>query len=109
MAQQVAHEIKNPLTPMKLSLQLLERKADSNIEESEIKKTTRTLIEQIATLSDIAGSFSEFAKMPDYKVVEVNLSQIVENAINLYTETVKIKKEIAKDIVVKIDENGNYE
>ncbi len=66
MAKQVAHEIKNPLTPMKLSLQLLLRKLSANKNEHfpQIDKQFNSIIEQIDNLSYIANSFSDFAKMP---------------------------------------------
>ena len=70
MAKQVAHEIKNPLTPMKLSLQhLLRRIGDENqltaSAKVSIENTMHSLLSQIDNLSDIAGSFSAFAKMPE--------------------------------------------
>jgi two-component system, NtrC family, nitrogen regulation sensor histidine kinase NtrY len=66
MAKQVAHEIKNPLTPMKLTLQhLLRLQAEGKLEDPQmLKKPVETLILQVDTLSDIATSFSTFAKMP---------------------------------------------
>lgn len=79
MAQQVAHEIKNPLTPMKLNLQHLERQLQSpngDIEQikPKIRKITRSMIEQIDSLNHIASDFSKFAKPIDeeFKAVEIN-------------------------------------
>ncbi len=66
MAKQVAHEIKNPLTPMKLSLQMLERAIQmksTNVEEIAMR-VSKTLVEQIDNLSIIASNFSDFAKLP---------------------------------------------
>ncbi len=67
MARQVAHEIKNPLTPMKLNLQLLQRsfeRGDLAETQAMFKRVSGTLIEQIDNLSNIATEFSNFAKMP---------------------------------------------
>ena len=66
MAKQVAHEIKNPLTPMKLSVQHLQRAwGDKKPNIGEIlDKVTNVLIEQIDSLAALAGQFSTFAKMP---------------------------------------------
>jgi signal transduction histidine kinase len=67
MAKQVAHEIKNPLTPMKLSIQYLQNAA-SRDEDTDlpamIKRVSKTLIEQIDNLTNIASEFSSYAKMP---------------------------------------------
>lgn len=87
MARQVAHEIKNPLTPMRLSIQHLLRawqEQDPDI-ENKIKRTTQTLVEQIDTLSEIASAFSDFAKMPRSRPEEVNLEEIIQKTIRLYS------------------------
>lgn len=87
MARQVAHEIKNPLTPMRLSVQHLIRSWNDNDPEmeSKLKKTTQTIIEQIDTLSEIASAFSDFAKMPRANPEIVNLEDIIQKAIRLYS------------------------
>jgi two-component system, NtrC family, nitrogen regulation sensor histidine kinase NtrY len=86
MAKQVAHEIKNPLTPMKLSVQHLERiwKEDVKDKEGRVKRLTQTLIQQIDTLSAIATEFSNFAKLPKPQLEEVDLVQLLEGITNLY-------------------------
>jgi nitrogen fixation/metabolism regulation signal transduction histidine kinase len=93
MAKQVAHEIKNPLTPMKLSIQHLERAWKNNPDQMKemIERTTKTLIEQIDTLSNIATEFSNFALMPKVNNEVFDLKQIVENTYDLYKETEGIK------------------
>ena len=86
MARQVAHEIKNPLTPMKLSIQFLLRRYDDKSEnwEKHLKQVSETLIHQIDTLSSIATSFSNFAKMPESKSEGLNLVDILKHAMSLY-------------------------
>lgn len=88
MAKQVAHEIKNPLTPMKLNIQLLERVVDSNPEKAKkmVKRVSNTLIEQIDSLAHIASEFSNFAKMPTANNEELNLNELVTNAYSLFSE-----------------------
>ncbi len=88
MAKQVAHEIKNPLTPMKLSIQQLQRISKDNPDDlnDRIERTAITLIEQIETLTKIANEFSSFAKMPKADEVEFNLIPIIETTIDLYKE-----------------------
>ena len=77
MARQVAHEINNPLTPMKLTLQQLQRTKDINPEQFDkyFVKATQTLIEQINNLSRIAGTFSEIARMPEIKFTAIDIAK----------------------------------
>jgi len=85
MAKQVAHEIKNPLTPMRLSLQHLQfslQRNDENLKDK-IQKTSELLIRQIDSLSQMAEEFSSFAKMPEPKLERVNLVQVVSDAVLL--------------------------
>lgn len=93
MARQVAHEIKNPLTPMKLSIQHLQRTRNDSPEErnKKIDSIAQTLIEQIETLSAIAGEFSAFAKMPKGKNEKINVEKIMQSAIELFKNTSDIE------------------
>ncbi len=86
MAQQVAHEIKNPLTPMKLNLQHLKRtlSQQGEVKDDYTNKSINNLLHQIDTLSDIATSFSAFAKMPIPENERLELTEAVKSAINLY-------------------------
>lgn len=86
MAKQVAHEIKNPLTPMKLSVQYLERAWSDKSPDwgTRLAKFTHTMIEQINTLSAIATEFSDFAKMPLTKKENTNLERVIQNTIILF-------------------------
>jgi len=88
MAKQVAHEIKNPLTPMKLSVQQLQRVYDPNDPNSEMKlhKVTNSIIEQIDALAKIANEFSSFAKMPKPNEAQLDLLPILENVIEVFKE-----------------------
>jgi signal transduction histidine kinase len=89
MAKQIAHEIKNPLTPMKLSVQFLQRSwqdKDTNF-ESKLGKYTQTLIDQINSLSNIATEFSNFAKMPKAHLGIVDLVVRIEHTVNLFINT----------------------
>ncbi len=86
MAKQVAHEIKNPLTPMKLTLQhLLRLQAEGNLDDpTKLKKPIETLIHQVDTLSDIATSFSNFAKMPQPKKELMDFKSVVLGTLELF-------------------------
>jgi nitrogen fixation/metabolism regulation signal transduction histidine kinase len=86
MAKQVAHEIKNPLTPMKLSIQYLQhafRSKPDNIEPL-LKRVSNTLIEQIDNLAHIASEFSNFAKMPRAENQNINFNQLVLSVYDLF-------------------------
>lgn len=86
MAKQVAHEIKNPLTPMKLSLQMLERAIKNNatnVNETAIK-VTKTLVEQIDNLSLIATNFSNFAKLPASQKEVFPLNEFLYSVTGMY-------------------------
>ena len=89
MAKQVAHEIKNPLTPMKLSIQHLQRtwKNKEDDMDKKIERITATMIEQIDALSNIASEFSNFAKMPASVSEKVDLKNALENCIALFKDS----------------------
>ena len=86
MAKQVAHEIKNPLTPMKLSVQFLKMSYERDPEGigPKLMRVTNTVIEQIDALARIATTFSSFAKMPAAENANFNLSQVVTNVYELF-------------------------
>lgn len=102
MAQQIAHEIKNPLTPMKLNLQFMQRAA--NIEDAEdfklrFKETSDILIKQIDTLASTASLFSDFAKIPATDNEILNLSELVENTVKLFEDNaIRFEYEIPSGI-----------
>jgi two-component system, NtrC family, nitrogen regulation sensor histidine kinase NtrY len=92
IAQQVAHEIKNPLTPMKLTLQQLERalqSGNSSIEKTE--KAVATLLGQVDTLNEIASSFSGFVKMPELVIQKLDVVAIVKRSVDLHSPTGEIQ------------------
>lgn len=91
MARQVAHEIKNPLTPMKLSAQHLQRTWKESPEEFDLRlqKFTQNLIEQIDTLSNIANEFSDFAKMPRPNVQKIDIYKIASQSVEFFKPATK--------------------
>ncbi len=102
MAKQVAHEIKNPLTPMKLSVQQLLRSYDPNDPESEerLKRVANSMIEQIDALTKIANEFSNFAKMPQLMNERMNIVPVIEGVCQLFSDSgVKLKFETFADKV----------
>lgn len=108
MARQVAHEIKNPLTPMKLSIQYLQKAIDSN--QHNVKELTagvaNTLIEQIDHLSKIAADFSQFANIGNKKIELVDLHQVIGILVDLYSSNPKVNikwNKVFGSVVMKAD------
>lgn len=88
MAKQVAHEIKNPLTPMRLTVQSFQRKFDCKDPEIDNKMAeyTKTLLQQIDTLSAISSAFSTYAKMPAQQDETLNVVKITKLALDIFNE-----------------------
>ncbi|MFD2742797.1 MULTISPECIES: sensor histidine kinase [Sphingobacterium] len=89
MARQVAHEIKNPLTPMKLGIQQLMRSFNENDPrfEDRFKKFSDSFIEQIDSLSKIAVEFSNFAKLPNTELVTIDLLDKIREVVTFFNSS----------------------
>ncbi|MFD0751930.1 ATP-binding protein [Mucilaginibacter calamicampi] len=88
MAKQVAHEIKNPLTPLKLGLQLLEkswREKDARFDQK-FERFSKSFVEQIESLASIASEFSAFAKMPDTRMSKFNIFDVLSQAVVIFKQ-----------------------
>lgn len=95
MAQQVAHEIKNPLTPMKLTLQHLQRTlGTTDGKDNQLKKSVNTLLQQVNILSEIAGSFSAFASMPSPTKEYFDLQELTVDTVSLYSNTEGVELQV---------------
>jgi two-component system nitrogen regulation sensor histidine kinase NtrY len=118
MAKQVAHEIKNPLTPMKLGLQHFERLYDPEapMSKEKFQKVTRSLVEQIDGLTRIANEFSNFAKMPQPQRETIDICALLENVVqvfshdgmrNIRTENTnkEINLSVDKDMMIRVFNN----
>lgn len=86
MAKQIAHEIKNPLTPMRLSVQQLKKLWLDKKEDFDkyMDSVSGTLIEQIDNLSAIASEFSSFAKMPEIKLEPIDIVDVTKKCVKLF-------------------------
>ncbi len=89
MAKQVAHEIKNPLTPMRLTIQSYQRKIEKGEipTKEEMKEISSSIIQQIDLMTSIATAFSDFAKMPVAKAEKVNIVEVIRKNVELYAES----------------------
>ena len=98
MARQVAHEINNPLTPMKLSIQYLQRikEKDSKNFDDYFNRVSRTLVEQIDALSLIASSFSDFARMPGIHDELIDLEAKIGELVLLFENTNNVSVSFVK-------------
>lgn len=105
MAKQVAHEIKNPLTPMRLSVQSFQRKFDPSDPaiNHKVDEYCKTLIQQIDTMSSIASAFSNFAKMPAQQNETLNVVNIVKLALDIFNEEYITFIAEEKEIIAKFD------
>ncbi|MBT8260307.1 MAG: GHKL domain-containing protein [Flavobacteriaceae bacterium] len=105
MAKQVAHEIKNPLTPMRLSVQSFLRKFNPDDPDitQKVEEYSKTLIQQIDTMSSIASAFSNFAKMPAQKNELLNIVEIIDLATEIFTEPYIKFISTEKEIIAKFD------
>jgi len=87
IAKQVAHEVKNPLTPMKLTLQQMEKALHENTLSAEkAGRSVQTLLQQVEILNDIAASFSAFARMPAPTLRRIEIISLLRQVINLHSD-----------------------
>lgn len=86
MARQVAHEIKNPLTPMKLGIQHFQRTWDPGATDAtgRLDRFANSMVEQIETLNSVATAFSQFAQMPSASPTGIDLSEVVRAAVDVF-------------------------
>lgn len=105
MAKQVAHEIKNPLTPMRLTVQSFESNfdaSDPNIKQK-LHDYSESIIQQIDTMSSIASAFSNFAEMPSQKKEDLNVVEQVKKGLDIFHESFIYFHPDKKSIIAKLD------
>lgn len=104
VAQRMAHEIKNPLTPIQLSAERIRRKLETATLQPEkfaeiVKNGTETIIGQVKVLEHLVKEFSEFARMPTPVLINQNLNPIVEESVNLFQDSENV------DFILQLDKN----
>ena len=105
MAKQIAHEIKNPLTPMRLSVQSFERRFDQNDPKvkEKVKEYSDTLIQQIDVMSSIATAFSDFAKMPIQRKEKIEIVAVIKMALDIFNEDYIFYTPMEKELFANLD------
>lgn len=105
MAKQVAHEIKNPLTPMRLTVQSFQRNSgvDSDEQKSKINDFCETLIQQIDTMSNVATSFSDFATLPKTQLEKTDIIDATKKAVEIFEHNNITFKSSSESIFIKLD------
>ncbi len=105
MAKQVAHEIKNPLTPMRLTVQSFQRRFDANDPnvKQKLDDFSSILIQQIDTMTSVASAFSNFATMPAQQNETLNVVKIVKLALEIFNEDYIQFSALEDEIIAKLD------
>ncbi|KQR93847.1 histidine kinase [Chryseobacterium sp. Leaf180] len=105
MAKQVAHEVKNPLTPMKLTIQNFERKFDSQDPQihDKVKKMSKTMVDQIDVIATVASAFSEFAKLPEKHNELLNINSEVADILRVFNDDQILVHTNRNDIQLNMD------
>jgi len=110
VARRIAHEIKNPLTPIRLSAQRINRKIEKNeVDDALFKDCCSAIVREVDTIQRLVNSFSRFAKMPEAKPVSTDINHFIEKVLDGFTllhPNIMVEKKFDRQIpVVHIDEN----
>ena len=101
VARRIAHEIKNPLTPIKLSAQRLKRKFSNKFNQDEyevFERCTNTIIDQADELKKLVDEFSRFARMPAPELKKINILEVINEVIEIYKPLIKTHFEYPKNV-----------
>ena len=89
VARRLAHEIKNPLTPIQLSAERLERKLDGKLEESDqtvLSKSVKTIVDQVAAMKRLVNEFRDYARLPSAELDPLDLNGLIQDVMVLYAQ-----------------------
>ena len=106
MAKQVAHEIKNPLTPMRLTVQSFQKNSGLKKDEDQKDKLNDfcdTLIEQIDTMSNVATSFSDFATLPKTQLEKTDIVEATKKVVEIFEQNNISLETSSENIFIKLD------
>ena len=89
VARRLAHEIKNPLTPIQLSAERLERKLDGKLDESDqsvLSKSVKTIVDQVAAMKRLVNEFRDYARLPSAELTPLDLNGLIQDVMVLYAQ-----------------------
>lgn len=86
VARRIAHEVKNPLTPIKLSAERLQRKFMNNIQDPAFKESTDMIIQQVEDMKNLVNEFSQFARLPQAKPIMASMHKAIEETLSIYRD-----------------------
>lgn len=101
VARRLAHEIKNPLTPIQLSAERIEHKFASKLKPADattLRRSTQTIVNQVSAMKEMVNAFAEYAKTPRAKLLPVNLNALIGEVMDLYGHDAAIKLELAESL-----------
>lgn len=100
VARRLAHEIKNPLTPIQLAAERLRRRLAGKLERDEselLDRSTHTIVQQVESLKGMVNAFSEYARAPELKFAQLDLNELVGEAVDLYRAETRVAIEVQAD------------
>lgn len=109
VAKKIAHEIKNPLTPIQLSAERVRKrfKKDKAPDSNIIDECLKTIVQEVNAIKEIVNEFSRFARMPEMKLIDSDINKIINNTLSLYQnckQNIKIEKKLTRNMPkVKVD------
>src|SRR6185369_16217170 len=105
VARRLAHEIKNPLTPIQLSAERMRRRFLSTMSPPDaemLERSTRTIVQQVESMQQMVNAFSEYARAPDMNITTFNLNQLVSEVADLYRSH-ESRAEVKLDLDERVD------
>jgi nitrogen fixation/metabolism regulation signal transduction histidine kinase len=105
LARRLAHELKNPLFPLQITIENLQRARDTPQFEEVFRESTTTLLAELDNLKTIVGRFSDFAKMPAPQLEQMDLNQVVQEVIRLFDAQIHAPGRPPVDVALELDEN----
>lgn len=112
VARRLAHEIKNPLTPIQLSAERLQLKLSGELEERSaniLQRATRTIIQQVEAMKRMVDDFAEYARPAKKKVSQINLIELIQEVLNLYALQASVRfntQFVIEDAQVEVDSDS---
>ena len=105
LARRLAHELKNPLFPLQITIENLQRARNTPQFEEVFRESTTTLLAELDTLKTIVGRFSDFAKMPAPQLEPMDLNQVVREVIRLFDAQIQAPGRPPVEVILELDQN----